>query len=113
MAGRIRVELRIGVNCAGKPLLSPAIIALLRAIRDKGSLRIAAQDLQVSYQHVWDVINTVNSTAPKTIVLKQRGGTGGGGATITEYGKLVLREYEGIEREVSKFEARLNSELNF
>ncbi len=66
----------------------------------------------MSYQHVWNVINEMNQIASSPVVLKQRGGSGGGGATLTDYGKRILNEFNLIEVEVQKFLKRLNTEIN-
>lgn len=68
--------------------------------------------MHISYQHAWAVVNSANRVASQPMVTKQRGGTGGGGTTLTAYGIMILREYEDIEREVVKFTKRLNTELN-
>ncbi len=112
MPGRIEVELEIHIRRHGVLLFKPATINLLRAIQRDGSLRTAARRMRVSYQHAWAVIDSANRAASQPLVTKQRGGTGGGGAILTAYGVMVLREYGDIEREVVKFTKRLNAELN-
>jgi molybdate transport system regulatory protein len=112
MSSSIEVELEIHIRRNGSLLFKPAIIDLLKAIQRDGSLSTAAQRTKISYQHAWEVIDSVNHAAPHPIVTKQRGGVGGGGAVLTAYGKSVLKEYDVIEHEVWKFTKRLNAELN-
>jgi molybdate transport system regulatory protein len=112
MAGRTEVELQIFIKRNGRLLLGPGKIYLLREIQRGGSLRTAAKELNMSYQHAWNVIEEMNQVAPYPVVIKQRGGTGGGGAVLTEYGKRILSEFQLIETEVQKFLKRLNTELN-
>jgi molybdate transport system regulatory protein len=112
MAGRTEVEFQIFIKRNGRQLLGPGKIFLLREIHRGGSLRTAAKELNMSYQHVWNVINEMNQIASSPVVLKQRGGSGGGGATLTDYGKRILNEFNLIEVEVQKFLKRLNTEIN-
>ncbi|MGV8135126.1 MAG: winged helix-turn-helix domain-containing protein [Mangrovibacterium sp.] len=67
----------------------------------------------MSYQHAWNLINEINKTAPEPLVLKQRGGTNGGGAEISGYGKRILTEYNAIEKQINKLINQINNEINF
>ena len=109
---KTEVAVEIYIKRDGKLLLAPGKINLLREIHKGGSLRSAAKKLSISYQHIWGVIDELNSSASQTVVVKQRGGSGGGGAVLTEYGKRLLSEYDLIENEVTKFLERLNTEIN-
>lgn len=112
MTGRTEVELQIFIKRDGRQLLGPGKIFLLREIHRGGSLRTAAKELKMSYQHAWHVIDEMNRVASTPVVIKQRGGTGGGGALLTDYGKRILEEFQIIEAEVQKFLQRLNTEIN-
>ena len=43
--------------------------------------------MKISYQHVWTMIDEMNRIAPSPLVLKQRGGSNGGGTAISGYGE--------------------------
>jgi molybdate transport system regulatory protein len=108
----ITIHLPIHVYFDGKVFLSPDNIELLKKIQTTGSLNAAAKEISVSYQNAWTIIDQINKAAPQPMVIKQRGGSGGGGALISDYGKLILKEYEAIEKEVLKFTSQLNTEIN-
>ncbi len=93
-------------------MLAPGKIRLLRSIQQEGSLRIAAKGLGISYQNIWDAIDDMNRRAPAPVVIKQRGGVGGGGARLSDYGTRLLNDYRLIEDEVRRFLRRLNTEIN-
>jgi len=107
------VELHIHVKNNGKLLVTPERIALLRNIEKSGSLLTAAKELGISYNKAWKLIDATNKAVDKPVVAKLRGGTGGGGATVTEYGKTILKEYEMMEQVVASFTKKFNSEINF
>jgi molybdate transport system regulatory protein len=109
---KTEVELQIYINHNGQKLLGPGKIFLLREIHRGGSLLTAAKELNMSYQHAWKIIDEMNRVAPSPVVMKQRGGAGGGGAILTEYGKRILSEFVLIENEVGKFLKQLNTEIN-
>jgi molybdate transport system regulatory protein len=108
----IEVEAQIAINRNGVTFLNPVKIALLNEIVKSGSLSSAARKLKISYQNAWTMINVMNLTAPKPLVVKQRGGTNGGGAEISEYGKRIMKEYQQINETVKKVVGQINVEIN-
>ncbi len=113
MAGNIEVEIRLQIKKNGSLFLRAGTIELLKSIDRTGSLRISAKEIHISYQTAWNLINELNLAASSPVVIKHRGGRGGGGAKLSEYGKNVLREFNLIEQEINKFITRLNREINF
>jgi molybdate transport system regulatory protein len=108
----VEVQSYITIKRDGRLFLGPMQIALLREIMECGSLRSAAQALQISYQNAWSTICRVNDISPQPIVIKQRGGLNGGGAEISEYGLKIIEEYEMIASAVQKTINQINVEIN-
>lgn len=106
------VELHIYVNKAGKLLINPERINLLRWIYRTGSLLKASKEIGVSYNRAWNILEAINTVSSKPVVNKIRGGKGGGGAKITDYGMLILSEFEAMERVIEGFTKKLNTEIN-
>jgi molybdate transport system regulatory protein len=84
----------------------------MKVISTNNSLLSASKNYGISYSRAWKILDNLNMTSEKPIIIKTRGGSGGGGAVVSEYGKLVLKEYELIKEEVSKFTIKLNNEIN-
>lgn len=108
----IEVVSLISIKRNGVPFLDPFKTELLKEIISSGSLRKAASNLNISYQHAWNIISEVNHAAPSPLVIKQRGGANGGGAIISDYGTRILKEYDLIEAEVRKVISQINVEIN-
>jgi len=108
----IEVEAQILIKRDGITFLNPVKTELLNEIKQNGSLSAAAKKLKISYQHAWTMIEEINRTAPEPLVMKQRGGTNGGGAEISEYGKRIMKEYQLINETVSKMVGQINVEIN-
>ncbi len=106
------VELHIHIKKDGNLLVTPERMKLLRLIHSSGSLLTASKKLGISYNKAWKMLDAINKAVKEPIVIKTRGGAGGGGAVITEYGHFVLSEYALIEKEISKYVKKLNTELN-
>lgn len=108
----IEVESHISIKKEGISFLDPLKIELLTEIKQLGSLSQAAKKLQISYQHVWTLIDEMNRISPSPLVLKQRGGINGGGTAISDYGEQMLREYKSIQSEINKIVDQINVEIN-
>ncbi len=106
------VELHIHIKKGGNLLVTPERMNLLRLIDSTGSLLTASKKIGISYNKAWKMLDAINNAVNEPIVVKTRGGVGGGGAVITDYGKLVLKEYELIEKEIKNYVKKLNTELN-
>jgi molybdate transport system regulatory protein len=92
--------------------MNPERIRLMRFIESTGSLFKASEKMGISYNKAWKMLEAVNLASASPIFEKIRGGNGGGGAVLTEYGKFIFSEYEAIEKVVAQFNAKLNTEIN-
>ena len=108
----IEVACQISIKRDGANFLGNAKIELLEATVREGSLSAAAKALKISYQHAWNLIDDMNSSAPEPLIIKQRGGANGGGAEISDYGKRVVKDYRMIEAQVAKLIGQINTEMN-
>jgi molybdate transport system regulatory protein len=95
------------------PFLLEKRILLLEAILKHGSISKAAKEVPMSYKSAWDAINSINNLCEKTVVLKETGGIGGGGATVTEYGKNLIHSYTILQKEHEKFLEKLTTLTDF
>ncbi len=63
---------------------------LLERIKEHGSISKAAQSMDMSYKHAWDLLKSMQSQAGDAVVETSRGGVGGGGAHLTPSGAALL-----------------------
>ena len=86
-------------------------IALLERIGELGSITRAAKAVGISYKNAWDLVNMINNLADKPLVERLTGGRGGGGTTLTEHGKQVIRQFTVLQEEHRKFLENLEGRL--
>jgi molybdate transport system regulatory protein len=72
-------RLSIRLDLANGDRIGPGKIALLEAIRSKGSITVAAEHLGMSYRRAWLLIQAINATLQQPAVATATGGTGGNG----------------------------------
>jgi molybdate transport system regulatory protein len=97
------IDGRIWINCCGISFLGSGKIELLLKIKELGSLRKAAVELNMSYRKAWYGINQVNKLAPEIVVILSRGGKNGGVARITEYGEYLINTFGQLVSDFNSF----------
>jgi len=67
--------------------------ALLKGISETGSLTKAAKVVGLSYRSAWDRVEKMQDNVGRRLVESKTGGKTGGGASLTDEGRLLLREF--------------------
>jgi molybdate transport system regulatory protein len=90
---------RVLASVVGKRgILTPALLGMLRAIRDTGSLTAAAEAEKVTYRTAWLRAARANRAWGSPLVERKRGGRGGGGAGLTPEAHALLDLAGRMER---------------
>lgn len=74
-------------------VLGPGKVELLETIDRVGSISAAGRELGMSYRRAWLLVSALNEMFGKTLVTTSPGGTGGGGAQVTDFGRAVVDAY--------------------
>lgn len=94
----IRPRLQLGETAA----IGPGKVELLRAIGKLQSISAAAKSMGLTYKRAWLLVNTLNQGLREPVVETAKGGKGGGGAHLTEYGISMIRCYDALEARIEK-----------
>lgn len=86
--------------------MGPGKADLLRAIGETGSISAAARQMEMSYRRAWLLVDTMNQSFRTPLVETATGGSHGGGARITAFGKDILDRYERMETKAMASVAR-------
>jgi molybdate transport system regulatory protein len=95
MAATTRLTLRIDFDDHRR--LGPGKIRLLELIGEHGSISAASRLLGMSYRRAWSLVGELNDMFAEPVLNARTGGAGGGSASLTEYGREVVRAYRAIE----------------
>jgi molybdate transport system regulatory protein len=98
-AGKAANRLSIRVDLASGARIGPGKVAVLEAIALSGSISGAGRALHISYRRTWELVEDLNATLGAPVVQTAAGGSGGGGASLTELGQAVVTRYRAIEAE--------------
>ena len=80
----------------GGTSLTPKRAKLLQALESEGSISAAARALGMSYKGAWDAISALNGLVGQPLVTTETGGSGGGGASLTDAGRRVLAFHQAL-----------------
>ncbi|GAF05633.1 winged helix-turn-helix domain-containing protein [Saccharicrinis fermentans] len=78
-------------------VIHPRVIDILKEVEHSRSLNSAVKKLGMSYSHAWNLIYKTNCKLATPLLITKRGGNGGGIATLTGNGRLLLKRYQKLE----------------
>ncbi|MCW9709578.1 TOBE domain-containing protein [Avibacterium sp. 21-586] len=91
-------EVLLTIKLHQQIFVDPKRIRLLREIAKSGSISQAAKNAKVSYKSAWDHLEAMNSLSPIPLLARNTGGKNGGGTTLTNYAKRLLKLYDLLEQ---------------
>jgi molybdate transport system regulatory protein len=86
-------------------------IELLENIVRYGSISRAAKEMGMSYKRAWKLIDELNQMSDKPLVVKVQGGKQGGGATLTESGDALVKQFRAFEKKLAAFLQQASLEI--
>lgn len=94
-------RLRLRILFGDDAMLGPGKADLLERIRETGSIAAAGRTMGMSYKRAWSLVEEMNRAFREPLVESMRGGSSGGGASLTKAGQDVLALYRAIEEETA------------
>lgn len=95
----------------GQTFLTIKRVALLKMVKQKGSINAASKKMKMSYQQAWHFIKEMNEISPLPLVVQQRGGVNGGGAQLTKFGEKTIVEFERLTQLHNQYKNSLSESL--
>ena len=96
--GATKLRVMFGAEIA----MGPGKADLLDAIAATGSISESARRLGMSYRRAWLLVDTMNRCFREPLVSSATGGTGGGGAHVTDFGRRVLARFRAMQARVDR-----------
>lgn len=97
------IKSRLWIEHNHQMFLGEGRVKLLKAIHQEGSLNKACKEEGISYKKAWKLLEGLNASAPKPLVVKLTGGKNGGGTSVTPYGLKIIDFYEDINQRCWEF----------
>jgi molybdate transport system regulatory protein len=94
----LKIKSKLWIEVDGKPVFGRGRRCLLEAIDKYGSINQAATEMNMSYRKAWGYLNAMEERLGMKLIERQTGGKDGGGASLTENARKILKKYEAFER---------------
>ena len=105
---KIAVKVVVGRNEAE---FGPGTSRLLALIDEYGSVRHAAEAMEISYGKTWKIIREVEEALGEEVVSRQQGGPKGGSAYVTDAGHALMDRYNQVTTDIREFADKRFSEV--
>ncbi|HEV3009599.1 MAG TPA: LysR family transcriptional regulator [Burkholderiales bacterium] len=83
------------------PAMGPGKAELIERIAQTGSISAAARAMRMSYRRAWQLVEALNKDYRQPVVSTAIGGTRGGGARVTPFGKRLVADFRAMEEKAS------------
>jgi molybdate transport system regulatory protein len=100
----MKPRFNLWVEEGGAVVLSAWRVRLLEAIQASGSIRAAADWLDIPYRRAWEKVHEMEDRCGMRLLETEVGGEGGGGARLTDEAKDFVERFH-------RFEAGLEDEI--
>ena len=84
-----------------RPAMGPGKAELIERIAATGSISAAARAMGMSYRRAWQLVEALNKDFRERVVTTAAGGTRGGGARVTPFGKRLVAQYRAMQEKAS------------
>ncbi len=106
----VKLKLRIYIaNEKDESFMGIGVLWLLKGIEEYGSIRRAAAEMDMSYTKAFNILKRLEKSLGEAILERHKGGNSREGATITEFGRKFLDQYEEFNKKIEDYS---NSQLN-
>lgn len=87
-------------SMSGEGIISEEVYTLLNGVRDRGSLKAAAEGAGLSYRKAWGDIKHAENLLGYELTDKTRGGKDGGQSVLTPSAVKLLEAYAALQQKL-------------
>jgi len=82
---------------------NPGCAQFLELVQTTGSMLSACQCMHMSYSKGWTTINEIERQLGRPVLIRNQGGSSGGGSELTELGVKFLNAYRNLQRDIASY----------
>lgn len=100
---KLRPAFKIWLETDEGHVFGPGVYSLLKKVSETGTLKEAAESLDMSYRFAWGLVRKAEEKVGQPLLHSHKGGrAGGGGAELTEVGLQFLEDFSKIRQVVNE-----------
>ncbi len=84
----------------GKVVFGLGRMRILESIQRHGSINAAAKELKMGYRAIWGRIKASEQRLGKPLLVRNIGGSSGGGSTLTPFAEALMEKFRTLHRSV-------------
>jgi molybdate transport system regulatory protein len=96
-ASKLQVRSKIWLEIGGEPVFGQGREELLRLIHAGSSINAAAKTMGIPYRKAWTYIDAMEKRLGFSLVSRQKGGAGGGAASLTPKAAALLWKFKLLQ----------------
>jgi molybdate transport system regulatory protein len=90
----MKLNYKIWIEKDGKKVFGDGPLDILHRVERAGSLRQAAEEINMSYSQAWNLIKDLEERLGFKLLERKRGGESGGGSQLTEQARDLMMKFE-------------------
>ncbi|NMB35409.1 MAG: LysR family transcriptional regulator [Firmicutes bacterium] len=90
---------KIWLEIGGQKVFGDGPCDILKRIKNSGSLRMAAKEINMSYSQAWQLMKNLEKKLGFPLLIKKVGGEFGGGSSLTPEGEKLVKQFEQFREE--------------
>lgn len=98
----LQLDLQVCIQ-AETSFWNPGCAQFLELIQTTGSMLSACQCMHISYSKGWTTINEIERQLGRPVLVRNQGGSNGGGSELTELGRRFLNAYRKMNHEIMSY----------
>lgn len=110
-SGNLSAGVKLWLFSGKEHVFGHGLAVLLDNIRRYGSLQKAAQQFGISYRRAWQLLKQAEEHLGRPLIVRHRGGKGGGSSSLTEGGEQLLEVFTRLDASVRRFASSKLTEI--
>lgn len=90
----MKLNYKIWIEKEGEKVFGDGPLDILHRVERAGSLRQAAEEINMSYSQAWNLIKDLEERLGFKLLERKRGGESGGGSQLTEQARDLMMKFE-------------------
>jgi len=107
-AARPEIKMHLWLEREGGVFFGQGRYDLLQKIQELGSLKLAAQEMGISYRGAWGKIKRTEEIIGEKLIVKDSNKEG---YHLTEFGKQFMNEFDSLHRDILEYAVKRSGEM--